>query len=85
MAAVYDTVLLFVTEYVLQVASSINPLPRSRPGFSKCLSKTAIQKFLPLQIQLLCYFKSLKQLDLLAFCVKKGNLYFGHVFNDGLL
>ena len=41
-------------------------------------SKTAIQKFLPVQI----YFRSLYQLYLIAYCVKKGYLY---VLEDGLL
>ena len=45
---------------------------------------TAIQIFLPqVQIKLLSYFKSLYQLDLIAYCVKKGNLHSSHVL-DGM-
>ena len=47
--------------------------------------QTAIQKKIPLQIKLLIYFKSSYQLDLIAYCVKKGNLLLSHVLDYGLL
>ena len=49
------------------------------------MSKTAILKFLPVQIKLLIYIKSVYQLHLMSFCVKKGNLHFSYVIEDGLL
>ena len=42
-------------------------------------------KFLLVQIYLLIYFTSLFQQHLIAFCVKKGNLQFSHVLEEGLL
>ena len=60
-------------------------LAGSEPGFQKCLSKTAIPIYLPVPIQPLIYYKSLYQLHLKAYCVKKANLHFSYVLKGGLL
>ena len=52
---------------------------------SKMPVQIAILRFLPIPIKLLIYFKSLYQLHLIAYCVKKGILHFSHVLEDGLL
>ena len=43
------------------------------------------ERFLPIQIQLLNYFKSSNQLHLITYCHKECNLHFSHGLGDGLL
>ena len=52
---------------------------------SNCLSKTAIWTFLPNRFSYSAPKKSLFQLDLIGFCIKKGYLHFCHVLEYGLL
>ena len=52
--------------------------------FKNACPKQQIPKFLPIQVYLLIYFKSLKQLYLNAYCVKNGNLHFSYVLQDGI-
>ena len=44
----------------------------------------AISKFLPIQIQLLVYFKSLYLIHLIGYCINKGNLHFSFILKGSL-
>ena len=55
--------------------------------FKNACPKQQFQIFCPSRFSylVLIYFKSLYQLHLIAYCVKKGNLHFSYVLEDGLL